>query len=245
MGKKKISKKQAKKAKKKIKKKTAKVKAGKFRIRKGPKFFSAFLESKPHVALSAATSPCRSMEKAADERLTTDCARKQFTVDDIAAPCEFDIDLAPGDLHVGGCGPVDLPFVRPCFKLRWGDGPSDHIETDDVEVLCLTAWNPHSNVTLKDVTAYIYVADESGDPPEILPDGTSSVEITPDAMICFDDIGPCDESGNSEDPVVSREVVLLSRGAKAGKYHVFVLYCYTVEFSSVFASVFPIDLVAS
>ncbi len=241
MAKKKSSKKQAKKA----KKKAAKVRAGKFRIRKAPKFFSAFLESKPHVALSAVTSPCRSMEELFNEQLTSDCARKQFTVDDIAAPCEYDIDVAPGGLHVGRCGPVDLPVVRPCFKLRWGDGPSDRIETDDVEVLCLTAWNPYSNVTLQDVTAYIYVADESGDPPEVLPDGTPSVEITPDAMICFDNISPCDESGNSEDQIVSREVVLLSRGAKAGKYHVYVFYCYAVEFSSVFASVFPIDLVAS
>ena len=114
-----------------------------------------------------------------------------------------------------------------------------------MEVLCLTAWNPYSNVTLKDVTVFVILLDEAGNPPETLPDGTSSVDITPNSMICFGDIGPCDEKGNNVDSIVSREVVLVSRGAKPGTYFVFLGYCYGAEFSMAFGSTFPIQLVRS
>jgi hypothetical protein len=141
-----------------------------------------------------------------------------------------------------GCSPVRLPEIRPCFTLRWGGGPGDRIETDDVEVLCLTASNPYTNVILKNVTAFIIVMSSTG-LPEKLPDGTPSVSIKPYSMICLGDLPPC---GVSDLPsTVSREIVLISRGAKEDTYYVFVVYCYSVEFSMAFGSVFPIEIVRS
>ncbi len=142
------------------------------------------------------------------------------------------------------CLPVRLPDIHPCFTLQWGDGPNDRIETDDVEVLCLTASNPYSNVTLKNVTAFLLVMSATG-LPENLPDGTPSVVIKPYSMICFGDLPPCGLGKANGRSAVSREVVLISRGAREDTYYIFVVYCYSVEFALAFGSVFPIELVKS
>ena len=44
---------------------------------------------------------------------------------------------------------------------------------------------------------------------------------------------------------VSREAVLITRGAKAGKYRVFIVYCYSVEFTLADIEKFEIELVKS
>ncbi|GAG05836.1 unnamed protein product, partial [marine sediment metagenome] len=119
------------------------------------------------------------------------------------------------------CSPVQLPEIRPCFTLNWGDGPSDRIETDDVEVLCLTASNPYTNVTLKNVTAFLIILSSTGFPDK-LPDGTPSVMIKPYSMICFGDLAPCGHNNSEVPSSVSREIVLMSRGAKEDTYYVFV-----------------------
>lgn len=144
----------------------------------------------------------------------------------------------------GVCTAVRLPEIRPCFTLRWGDGPSDHIETDDVEVLCLTASNPYTNVTLKNVTAFVVVVGPTG-LPEKLPDGTRSVELKPFWPICFGDLSPCGLDAPEAPSSLSREIVLVSRGAKEGPYFVLVGYCYGAEFNLAFASAFPVELVRS
>jgi hypothetical protein len=223
-----------------------KEKERKFKIPKSPKQFTNFFKSKPHFAKSTLEQLCILLEQVANEQLLSDCAAKHFTVDSIFMPCGEDIDLAPGDISTGErCAPVELPVIRPCFKLQWGDGPDDRIETDDVEVFCLTAWNPYSNLIIKDLTAFIIITDETGSSPETLPDGTPSVIVKPYAMICFGDIPPCDESKPAELSAVSRELTLISRGAKDGAYFVWVAYCYSVELPLAFGSIFPIDLVKS
>lgn len=114
----------------------------KFKIPKFPKQFANFFKSKPHLAKSTLDQLCNLLEQVANEQLLSDCAAKHFRVDSIFMPCGEDIDLAPGDISIGErCAPAELPVIRPCFKLQWGDGPEDRIETDDVEIFCLTAWN--------------------------------------------------------------------------------------------------------
>jgi hypothetical protein len=153
------------------------------------------------------------------------------------------------------CGPVQLPEIRPCFTLQWGDGPKDQIETHDTEVLCLTASNPYSNVVLKDVMAHIVIRDAAGQRPAKLPDRTESLRIKPSLSICFGDLAPCSQGKNGKPDngpcthlgpsSISREVVLLSRNALQGPYFIYVVYCYKAEFSLAFGSVFPIELVKS
>lgn len=142
----------------------------------------------------------------------------------------------------GFCVDVRVPEIRPCFNLRWGDGPNDRIETDDVEVICLTASNPYTNVTLKDLKAYLIVVGPSGLPAK-LPDGSPSVEIRPSFVICFGDLEPCGDKDNNSR--VSRDVVLISRGAEEGPYFVLVAYCYSAEFHLAHGSIFQLDLVKS
>jgi hypothetical protein len=144
------------------------------------------------------------------------------------------------------CRPAEEPTVVPCLRLRWGDGPDDDIETDDTEVLCITACNPYSNVVLKDFVLHLAVADSRGLPVADLPDGTPSVSIKPDYMICFGDIPPCDPDKPDEPSCVSREVVLVSRGATEGKYQIFTAYCFQACFTQlVSGSTFDLELVKS
>jgi hypothetical protein len=146
----------------------------------------------------------------------------------------------------GGCGPVKIPAIRPCFVLTWGDGPRDQIETDDYEIICITACNPYSNVTLKGLEIVISViTDKNGNNVPDLPDGTPSVFIKPSNFICFGDIGPCDPKKPDEFSCVSREVVLISRGAKRGKYVFHIGYCFTVEMPLKGADKFKFELVRS
>lgn len=144
----------------------------------------------------------------------------------------------------GLCGPVKVPEIRPCFSLKWGDGENDRIETDDVEVLCLTATNPYTNVTFKDLTLFLIIIGPDGTVAK-LPDGTPSVVIKPYSMICFGDITPCAGYKDGKSSGVSREVVLISRGAQEGTYYVLAAYCYSVEFKLAYGSIFPIELVKS
>ena len=147
-----------------------------------------------------------------------------------------------------GCSAVDLPDVAPCFHLNWGDGATDHLETDDVEVLCITACNPHSNVTIKDLVVVISgVTKADGTPVPTLPDGTPSVMVKPDRMICFGDIDPCDPAKPKPDEssCVSREVVLTSRGAQSGGYVLRIGSCYSVEYGLHAIDGFKLELVRS
>lgn len=127
----------------------------------------------------------------------------------------------------GGCKEIKVPDIHPCVSVTWGDGKCDSLETDDYEVMSISICNCYSNVTFSGLTiGYIYVTDSKGKIVPVLPDGSLSVEAVPIGPVCFGDIGPCKDG---EANCVTREFVLHSRGAKAGKYKLNIgSICYDV-----------------
>src|SRR6185437_15274694 len=78
------------------------------------------------------------------------------------------------------CVEVKLPDIHPCISVAWGDSPCDCVETDDVEVACITVCNCYSNVTFNNLSiGQILVTDLAGNPVPNLPDGTPSIQIIP------------------------------------------------------------------
>ncbi len=126
------------------------------------------------------------------------------------------------------CHAVEFPRIRPCITVKWGDTPCDCMETDDVEVLCVTVCNCYSNVTFANLSiGQILVTDTAGNPVPVLPDGTPSVQVIPSGPICFGDIPPCRDRDNPS--CVSRELVLYTRGAIGKKYRLtFNAICFNV-----------------
>lgn len=125
------------------------------------------------------------------------------------------------------CKPAEFPSIQPCILVTWGDSPCDCLETDDVEIVCITVCNCYSNVTFGDLTIeQIAVTDAAGNPVPNLPDGTPSVQVIPSGPICFGDIGPCVDGRPT---CVSRELVVYTRGAVGGDYRLsFRGICFTV-----------------
>jgi hypothetical protein len=141
------------------------------------------------------------------------------------------------------CKTIEEPKVVPCLSLCWGDGKYDHLETTDTEVLCITVSNPYANIALKNFTLSLWITDDCGHTVAILPNGSPSVQIKPEYMINFGNIVPCTPEETS---CVSREVVFMSCGAKVGKYHVHVNYCFETCFTQINTHrAFELDLVAS
>ncbi len=126
------------------------------------------------------------------------------------------------------CSAVKLPELKPCISVKWGDSPCDCLETDDVEVLCVTVCNCYSNVTFTNlIIGQIQVTDLQGNPVPILPNGQPSIQVIPSGPICFGDIEPCREP--KVPSCVSRELVLYTRGAIGKKYRLsFTGICYDV-----------------
>lgn len=126
------------------------------------------------------------------------------------------------------CDEVEVPNIHPCISVKWGESACDCLETDDVEVLCITICNCYSNVTFTNLSiGQILVTDMSGNPVPNLPDGTPSIQVIPSGPICFGDIEPCRDK---EHPTcVSRELVLYTRGAVGGNYRLaFSAVCFNV-----------------
>ena len=142
----------------------------------------------------------------------------------------------------GACSTVQLPELRPCFTLRWGNDTRDQIETDDVEGLCIIASNPYENVILKDVTIVVTALTHEGQPVANLPDGTPSVEVAPSAFIHFGDLPPCQ---NGQPGEITREALLVSRGASEGDYMLTIDYCYSAELTLQDQDQFKLQLVES
>lgn len=175
---------------------------------------------------------CQKVDEIANGLIQRACAQKQF-------------EQTSGNCKDKECQTVPEPKVVPCIRLKWGDGPNDRLETEDTEFLCITVCNPYSNVVLKDFTLQLIVTDANGNPVPNQADGTPSVIIKPNFMICFDDIPPCDPKKPGQS-CVSREVVLITRGAKEGKYRVFVIYCFEACFTQLRAeAAFVLDLASS
>jgi hypothetical protein len=181
----------------------------------------------------AASDICEKIEDIADEIIRQWCLKKQF--EQTAGNCS------------DKCQTVDEPKIVPCIRLKWGDGPQDHLETDDTEVLCITVCNPYSNVVLKNFTVQLFLLTGAGGPIPNQADGTPSVMVKPQFNICFDDIPACDPQ-NPRKSCVSREVVLIDRGAVPGQYRLIVLYCFEACFTKFNIRepvIFKLDLVAS
>src|SRR5205814_9210632 len=56
-----------------------------------------------------------------------------------------------GDCHCK-CSAVELPPIKPCISVAWGDSKCDCLETDDVEIVCVTVCNCYSNVYFNDLS---------------------------------------------------------------------------------------------
>ena len=126
------------------------------------------------------------------------------------------------------CKPVELPPIKPCISVRWGDSKCDCLETNDFEVFSITVCNCYSNITMQDfMISQIVLTDQNGQPVANLPDGTPSVQLVPSGPICFGDIPPCHDPQHPS--CVTREVVLSTRGAIAQRYRlVFNGICFEV-----------------
>jgi hypothetical protein len=139
------------------------------------------------------------------------------------------------------CKEVELPEIEPCVSIVWGDSDCDCFETDDVETAIVSICNCYSNISFANVhISYFLIVMADGSPVPVLPDGTPSVQIVPIGPICFGDIGPCKEG---ETNCVSREVVIRTRGAKAGKYKILVGgICYEVVLQQMSNECFELTL---
>lgn len=180
-----------------------------------------------------ACKSCEEIKREQEAHLSRQCARKANFLPRTNCDCA---DSGGGESSECRCDctPIKLPDIKPCISVSWGDTKCDCLETDDVEVLCISVCNCFSNVTFKDLTiGRIVITDTKGNPVPVLPDGTPSVQVVPSGPICFGDIAPC--RGRNRPTCVSRELVVYTRGAKGGSYRLsFEGVCFSVshEFQS-------------
>ncbi|HHG86469.1 MAG TPA: TonB-dependent receptor [Bacteroidetes bacterium] len=164
------------------------------------------------------SDPCAETKKKVNEILEERCKEKKHALEHCneGDKCECDPNTA--------CASLEIPEIKPCISIKWGDSECDCLEGTDCEVLCITVCNCYSNVTFKDFTiGALEVCDENGDPVSILPDGKPSVQLVPVGPYCFGDVEPCS--------CTSREFSLLTCGAKGGKYKIKVeAICFDVCF---------------
>lgn len=182
---------------------------------------------------------CRSCDQINQEQnalLAKECASKFNTLKSYDCHCP---DITGGNQTGCGCmgsAPVqtrrhcielEWPKIKPCFSVKWGDSECDCLETNDVETLCITVCNCYTNVTFDDLSVgRIHITNMDGSPIPTLPDGTPSAQIIPSGPLCFGSVSPCQ---NGSPSCVSREIVLYTRGAKGGNYHViFEGVCFSV-----------------
>jgi hypothetical protein len=162
------------------------------------------------------TPSCEDLNTDVNQLLLDRCVDKHHTLEhcDEANDCECD----PSDT----CEPVALPELKPCISIRWGASDCDGIESDDVEIMCITICNCHSNISFSNLSiASLTVVDANGNDVPLLPDGTPSVQLVPVGPYNFGKIEPCS--------CVSREFVFRSRGAISGPYHIKLAgICYDV-----------------
>lgn len=174
-----------------------------------------------------ACKTCEEIKREQDAYLNKSCAHKFNLLPRTNCDCPDSGALDHGDCHCD-CVAVKLPDIKPCISVGWGDSQCDCLETDDVEVLCITVCNCYSNVTFEDLSiGHILVTDMAGNPVPNLPNGSPSVQVIPSGPICFGDLGPC--RGRNQPSCVSRELVLYTRGAIGKDYRLsFEGVCFTV-----------------
>lgn len=172
---------------------------------------------------------CSNVNAFLNEYLGGQCGLKRHHLRSCKDVEDHDCGCQRGAEEGKGCQEVRYPEVGPCVSISWGDSDCDCMETDDVEVFCITLCNCYSNVTFDNVVVgTILVTDAAGNPVPTLPDGTPSVRVVPIGPICFGSIGPCKDGRPT---CVSREFVLWTRGAKGGAYQIHVgPICYSVTY---------------
>lgn len=147
-----------------------------------------------------------------------------------AASPKHDDAHAQADTREGEdpCRKFEACGLAPEISVRWGDSACDCLESDDVEVLCITVCNHFSNLTYANFSiGQIIVTEMDGTPVPTLPDGSPSIQFIPGGAICFGDIGPCAPGRQN---CVTREVALYTRGAKGKNYRLsFDGVCFTVQ----------------
>lgn len=130
-----------------------------------------------------------------------------------------------------GCSEIrsdHRPDIQPCISVAWGNGQCDRLETNAVEVLCVTVCNCFSTATFCGLTiGRVRVTDALGRPVPNLPDGTPSVQVIPSGPICFGDLRP--STDKKKPSCVSRELVVYTRGAVRQDYRLsFEGICFRV-----------------
>jgi hypothetical protein len=186
-------------------------------------------EASAEASAAVQTPFCEAIHDAVDQFMERRCRQKHNEL----KPCEgTHTEGCPCD----GCREARIPELRPCISIRWGDSDCDCMETNDTEVLCITVCNCFSNVTFKDLSiAVVWVAGA-----DLLPDGTPSVDIRPLGPLCFGDLPPCRDNRPS---CVSREVVLMTRGARPGGYQIRLAgICFSAVFAYEADACFQLDL---
>ena len=142
------------------------------------------------------------------------------------------------------CAPAPIVHHQPCFEFHYGGSPGDLITDHELELVCVTACNPYSNLTFKDVTINVAVIlDSDGNAVPNTVNGFPKVLIKPSYQICFGDLKPCDPDTPNQRSCVSREFVLGTTNAPAGSYSLHISYCYKVEYCCQGQDVFVFDVV--
>lgn len=175
-----------------------------------------------------ACKSCAEIERDQAAVLAKLCGKKLNLLPRTSCDCPDAGPADHGDCRCD-CRTLDFHDVKPCISVAWGDSKCDCLETDDVEVLCVTVCNCYSNVTFNDLTiGQIQVTDTDGQPVPTLPDGTPSVQVIPSGPICFGDIPPC--KAPNQPGCVSRELVIHTRGAVGKDYRLsFAGVCFSVS----------------
>lgn len=132
------------------------------------------------------------------------------------------------------CPSARIPVYEPCISIKYGDGKKDQLETEDIEVLTVSVKSCYANLGFNNFRiGMLSVVKADGTPVDKLPDGTPAVKVYPLGPVCFGDIPACDEEGPQW---VTREIVMVNRSAKPGKYLLQlsnmtynVCFCYSKE----------------
>jgi hypothetical protein len=169
---------------------------------------------------------CADVRREQDALLARQCSGTANLLSRVRCDGRDEAPPSPGDCRCE-CKEVELPRVEPCISVAWGDSRCDCLETDDVEVLCVTVCNCYSNITFRDLSiGRVRITDMAGNPVANLPDGSPSVRVIPSGPLCFGDVGPCTRAGAT---CVSRELVLYTRGAAGKDYRLsFEAVCFSV-----------------
>lgn len=166
---------------------------------------------------------CDAVNDLVDAYLARACEAKHNSMTPLQGP-----DGTGCPCEEGECQVAEIPDFRPCISVRWGDSKCDCLESDDLEVVCITVCNCYSNISFSHLSiAAVFVTNASGAIVlNDLPDGGHSVQPLPLGPLCFGDIPPCVDGVPG---CVSRQFVLRLRGAQAGTYQLNLLgVCYDV-----------------